>query len=124
MHPLARVFQIVFLTGGLILAGLGYIVYYDDFQQNTSVSLAWECEVQDGKESCTISQGSLDSGSYNEGYINIAAGAVLILAGAAVSIGGRRRAEQPAPAIPQQAFPGSQPAPPTGAPAPAAPPRY
>ncbi|MEV0649358.1 hypothetical protein AB0I28_29290 [Phytomonospora sp. NPDC050363] len=110
MHPLARVFQIVLLVAGVALAGIGYIIYYDDFQQNTSISFNWDCQVRSEVQECRSVNGSLDAGSRDEGLMNIGFGLVLVLAGGVVSIGGRRRADQSAPV--------SSPAPVSGPPQP------
>jgi len=119
MHPLARVFQIVLLIFGIFFTGVGYSIFYSDYDQvATDVNLGWTCEVKDSKEICTTGNGSLNSKTKDEAHLNIGAGIALILASVAVAAGGRRRAENPAAGnvVPQPAFGG--PMPPQGPPPP------
>lgn len=91
LHPVARVFQIVLLSAGLLFAGGGYILYYADFKQSTTVNFNWSCEMRNEKQTCTTDSGSLNPGDRDEATMALTLGGVLVLSSIAVTLGGRRR---------------------------------
>ena len=111
LHPVARVFQIVLLSAGLLFAGGGYILYYADFKQSTTVNFNWSCEMRNEKQTCTTDSGSLNPGDRDEATMALTLGGVLVLSSIAVTLGGRRRenAVSTAPGVPGLAGAGAGP---------------
>ena len=94
MHPVARAFHYIFLVAGLLLLVVGY-VEQNDQSNYRSLNQTWECystgTSTSPKQHCNTQSGSIYGGSKNNLGIAIClAGVGLLVASAAVAVGGRR----------------------------------
>jgi hypothetical protein len=93
MHPVARVFQFLFLGIGLVLLPIGFMMQSQPIDEHSNFS--WECRAsgsgRDAKQNCGMLPGNSELSLYdgeNTGLTVSLAGVGLLVASVSIAVGG------------------------------------